>query len=52
VYITLDDSFANPFVTSFKIIVDDPLSSKNTKDGKGLKEEISFNATKKRLEVT
>lgn len=52
VYITLDDSYANPFTSSFKVIIDDPLSSKNTKEGKGLKEEIVYNTTKKRTEVS
>ena len=50
--VTLDDYFSNPLASSFKIIVDDPLSSKNTNDGKGLKDEVVLNNTKKRVEVT
>ncbi len=43
VQVTLDDMYSNPFVGFFKIIVDDPLNSKYTKSGKGLKDEISTN---------
>ena len=47
VQVTLDDLYSTPFVGYFKIIVDDPLISKHTKSGKGLKEELASNDTSK-----
>lgn len=51
VQVTLDDMYASPYLGTFKIIVDDPLSSKYTKSGKGLKDEIISNDTNSKQRV-
>lgn len=50
--VTIDDFYSSPFAGTFKIIVDDPLISKFTKEGKGLKDDIIAEGTgRQRLNI-
>ena len=40
--ITLSDGYAIPSQFLMRLNIDDPLTSKKTKGGKGLKEEMNF----------
>jgi hypothetical protein len=51
VEVTLSDGYAQPFLGTFKVIVEDVLASARTKNGKGLKDVISDDKKRKTFDI-